>query len=89
MDVDLIKLAQLIDSMTAQRDKLKEKNDLLRDIKALMNRAWDNDTRWDAEGKAVVDRIIDCNDATIGLFSKTINGLKAWSERLAQIAKEG
>lgn len=89
MEVNLIKLAELIDSMTSQRNKLKEKNDLLKDIKSLMDRAWEDDTRWNDEGKDVVDRIIACNDETINLFSNTIVKLQVWSERLAQIAKKG
>ena len=84
MEVDLVKLAELIDAMTTQRNKLRQKNDLLRDIIGLMERAWEDDTRWEEEGRAVVNQIIECNEKTIELFTKTIIKLTGWLEDLAK-----
>ena len=84
MEVDLVKLAELIDAMTTQRNKLRQKNDLLRDIIGLMERAWEDDTRWEEEGRADVNKIIECNEKTIELFTTTIKNLTGWLEDLAK-----
>ena len=78
--LDLVKVYELIQALTAARNVLKAKNSDLYDIKSGMERAWEGDDRWDSEGRPVVTRIIDSNEDTIELFSKNIKDLTDWLE---------
>ena len=82
MRVDILKLAKLIDELTVQRDNLKKNKDLLEEIKNRMNLAWEDDTRWEEEGRPVVTRIISSTEEMITLFSNTIVSLESWLERI-------
>ncbi len=90
MKVDILKLANLIDELTVQRDALKKNKDLLEEIRNRMDQAWEGDTRWEDEGHLVVTRIIGSTEEMIKLFTKAITSLESWLERIKiQISNRG